>query len=201
MLGLTGGIGSGKSTVASLLAARGARVLDADAIAREVVEPDGPAYEAVRRRFGPAVMTPDGRVDRPKLADVVFSDARARADLNAIVHPAVGSEIRRRVDEEPTGTGVVVVEVPLLVEAGWTADVVVVVDCPPDIAVRRLVEERGMDEADVRRRMSAQASREQRLARADVVIDNSGSLDDLHEHVDRLWEQLTLKLEEPPADT
>lgn len=189
MLGLTGGIGSGKSTVASLLAERGAHVLDADAIAREVVAPGTPGHASVLARFGDDVLAPDGTLDRRALADIVFDDPAARADLNAIVHPAVAAEIDRRLAALPDDA-VVVIEVPLLVEAGWTADLVVVVDVPKEVALRRLVDGRGMDEADVRRRMGAQASRKERLARADVILDNRGSLDDLRRQVDRLWVEL-----------
>jgi dephospho-CoA kinase len=189
VVGLTGGIGSGKSTVARMLRERGAVVIDADAVARDVVEPGGPAYPAVVARFGPGVVRADGSIDRAALADVVFSDPAARADLNAAVHPAVGAEIARQVAAAPPGS-VVVVEVPLLVEAGWRADVVVVVDCPEDVAVRRLVAERKMDEADARRRAAAQASRAERLAAADHVVPNEGSLADLEAAVDRLWPDL-----------
>jgi dephospho-CoA kinase len=185
VLGLTGGIGAGKSTVAELLARRGAVVVDTDAIARAVVEPGGAVHEAVVRRFGHA--------DRARLARAVFADARARADLNAIVHPAVGDVVRARLAaEQAAGTAVVVLEVPLLVEAGWAdrVDRVAVVDAPEDIAMRRLVDGRGMDEADVRGRMAAQASRAERLAVADVVLDNAGSPDELAAQVDSLWESI-----------
>lgn len=185
MLGLTGGIGAGKSTVAGLLADRGAVVVDTDEIARAVVEPGGAAYDAVVRRFG--------LVDRARLADIVFADAAARADLNAIVHPEVAAAVDRRlVAERAAGTHVVVVDVPLLVEAGWTGrvDRVVVVDAPEDVVVRRLVDGRGMAEADVRRRMAAQATRADRLAAADAVLDNRGSLAQLVAQVDALWESM-----------
>lgn len=185
MVGLTGGIGSGKSTVSALLARRGALVIDTDSVARQVVAPGGPAHEALVRRFGPELAS-----DRRALAGVVFSDPSALADLNAIVHPAVREEVGRRVTElRERGADVVVLAVPLLVETGGAYGVaaVVVVDCPEEVAVRRLVEHRGMDEADVRRRMAAQASREDRLAVADVVIHNDGSLEDLESQVDEAW--------------
>ncbi|HEX2192580.1 MAG TPA: dephospho-CoA kinase [Acidimicrobiales bacterium] len=189
LIGLTGGIGVGKSSVASLFAERGAVVIDADDLAREVVEPGGPAYAAVVERFGPTVVAGDGRIDRRALADVVFSDPAARADLEAIVHPAVAALRDQRLAELDGTDRVVVAVIPLLVEVGWhDADAVVVVDCPEEVAVRRLVEGRGMDEADVRRRMAAQASRAQRLARADLVIANDGSPADLAAEVDRAWE-------------
>jgi dephospho-CoA kinase len=185
VVGLTGGIGSGKSTVSMLLAERGAPVLDTDAVARQVVAPGGPAHDALVTRFGPDLAT-----DRRALAAVVFSQPAALADLNAIVHPAVREEVRRRLHSlRQSGTEVVILAVPLLVETGGAYDVagVVVVDCPEEVAVRRLVEHRGMDEADVRRRMAAQASREERTAAADVIIHNDGSLDDLKSQVDETW--------------
>ncbi|MEA2684969.1 MAG: dephospho-CoA kinase [Actinomycetota bacterium] len=186
VVGLTGGIGSGKSTVSAMLAERGALVVDTDIVARQVVAPGGPAHDALVRRFGPALAA-----DRRALAGVVFSDPEALADLNAIVHPAVREEVGRRLAElRSREADVVVLAVPLLVETGGTYDVaaVIVVDCPEDIAVARLVERRGMDEADVRRRMAAQASREQRTEAADVIIHNEGSLADLESQVDETWE-------------
>lgn len=193
MLGLTGGIGAGKSTVAALLADRGAVVIDTDDVARAVVEPGGRAYEAVVRRFGTGVLDDHGRVDRSRLAQVAFTDAHALADLNAAVHPAVEAVVRDRLAELDSPERVVVLQVPLLVEAGWARLVshVVVVDCPEDVAVRRLVELRGMDEGDARRRIAAQTSREARLAAADVVIPNDGDLDSLRRHVDALWESVS----------
>ncbi len=186
VVGLTGGIGSGKSTVSTLLAERGALVVDTDEVARRVVAPGGPAHEALVRRFGPALAS-----DRRALAGVVFKDPSALADLNAIVHPAVREEVARRMAElRERDADVVVLAVPLLVETGgaYDVDAVVVVDCPEEIAVRRLVDKRGMDEADVRRRMAAQAYREQRLAVADVVIHNDGPMDDLEAQADETWE-------------
>ncbi|HEX2038334.1 MAG TPA: dephospho-CoA kinase [Acidimicrobiales bacterium] len=183
VIGLTGGIGSGKSTVAGLLAERGAVIVDADGIAREVVEPGGPAHDAVVARFG--------TTDRPTIASVVFADPQARADLNAIVHPAVGFEIARRLAEHADTDRVVVLDLPLLVETGgrdrYPVAGVVVVDAPVEVAVARLVEQRGMDEADARARVAAQATRGERLAAADFVIDNSGSLAGLREEVERCW--------------
>ena len=188
-VGLTGGIGSGKSTVARLLAGRGAVVVDADLLARQVVEPGSAGYQAVLDRFGPAVAAADGSLDRRALAELVFADPAALADLNAIVHPAVRAAIAGRLAELEGGDGVVVLDIPLLVESGrsYGAAAVMVVDCPPEVAVRRLVEQRGMDEADARRRMAAQVPRAERLAAADVVIDNSGSPDDLEAEVARAW--------------
>lgn len=185
VVGLTGGIGSGKSTVSTMLAERGAPVVDTDTVARQVVAPGGPAHDALVARFGPELAA-----DRRALAGVVFSQPAALADLNAIVHPAVREEVGRRLHSlRESGADVVILAVPLLVETGGAYDVaaVVVVDCPEEVAVGRLVEHRGMDEADVRRRMAAQASREERTAAADVIIHNDGSLDDLKSQVDETW--------------
>lgn len=186
MFGLTGGIGAGKSTVGALLAQRGATVIDTDEIARAAVEPDGSAYAAVVERFGSSVLRPDGRIDRALLADTVFSDADARADLNAIVHPAVEAVVHDRLAaQEAAGSAVVVLEVPLLFEAGWDrlVSTVVVVDCPDEIAVGRLTAARGMSADDARRRLAAQVVRAERVARADIVILNDGSRDDLSRQV------------------
>ncbi|HVM02682.1 MAG TPA: dephospho-CoA kinase, partial [Acidimicrobiales bacterium] len=194
VVGLTGGIGSGKSTVAALLARRGAVTIDVDVLARAAVEPDGPAYREVVERFGAGVVAADGRLDRARLASLVFADPAARRDLEAIVHPAVRAGVARRVAELAAGGDgdavVVVVEIPLLAEspasrAGLGA--VIVVDCPEEVAVARLVAARGMSEADARARIAAQASREERLALAGFVVDNSGSPDDLAAEVDRCW--------------
>ena len=192
VVGLTGGMGSGKSTVAGMLAQHGAVVIDADAVAHEVMEPGGRAHQAVVSRFGPAVLSPDGRVDRPKLAEIVFADASALADLNAIVHPAVREVMaeRTRAQAEASTDQVVVLEIPLLVESGAARPGlagVIVVDCPVEVAMRRVVERRGMNEESARARIAAQATREQRLARADFVVDNSGSTERLAAEVDRCW--------------
>lgn len=192
-VGLSGGIGSGKSTVARALARRGAVVIDADAIAREVVEPGQAGLAAVVERFGPGVLDADGRLDRPALAALVFADDAALADLNGIVHPLVAAETARRITAAPPDA-VVVLDVPLLVEAARSGyDVVVIVEAPEDVRVERLVG-RGMAPDDARRRMSAQASDEDRRKVADVVIDNSGSEADLEAQVDALWVQLTASL-------
>ena len=191
VIGLTGGIGSGKSSVAHLFAERGAVVVDADVLAHAATAPGGAAHAAVIERFGPGIVAPDGSIDRGALADLVFADPAARTDLEALVHPAVLEAIDRRLTAEAATDSVVVVVVPLLVEVGWDgADAVVVVDCPEEVAIRRLVEERGMDEADVRRRLAAQADRATRLARADHVLTNDGTLDDLRRQVDALWSTL-----------
>jgi dephospho-CoA kinase len=188
VVGLTGGIGSGKSTVSAMLAERGAVVVDADAIVRDLQRPGTPVFEAMVARFGPGIVAPDGTLDRPAVAAVVFDDPAALADLNAIVHPAVGAEIARRLAEEAGTDHVVVLDVPLLVESGrGELDGVVVVDVDPEVALRRLVEQRGMPEADARARMARQASREERRSRADLVVDNSGTVDDLRRQVDEVW--------------
>ncbi len=195
VVGLTGGIGSGKSTVAGLLAAKGATVIDADRLARDVVAPGTPGYDDVVARFGPHVVAADGSLDRRALADIVFADPAALADLNAIVHPAVRSAVEEQLVElrgASTNDGVVVLEIPLLIESGrsYGAVAVIVVDCEEDVAIHRLVEDRGMAEVDARHRMAAQISRADRVAAADVVIDNSGSRSDLEAQVDRVWADL-----------
>ncbi len=192
-VGLTGGIGAGKSTVAELLVDRGAVLVDADAIAREVVEPGGPAYEALVRRFGSSVLTHDGRVDRPRLASIVFADPGALADLNAITHPAIAGIMDQRRRAEMGTDHVVVFDVPLLTPAHRKIlglDVVIVVDCPADIALERLVAGRGMDPADARARMAAQPSRLDRVAGADLVVFNGSSYEALVGEVDRIWDAI-----------
>jgi dephospho-CoA kinase len=190
LVGLTGGIGSGKSTVSALLAAKGAVVVDADAVVRDQQRPGMPVFDAMVERFGPRIVAADGTLDRAAVADMVFADPEALAALNGIVHPAVGAEIARRMKELSATDAVVVLDVPLLVETarGYPLAGLIVVDVDPDIAVERLVMQRGMDEEDVRSRMSRQASREERRARADVVIDNRGTLDDLARQVDAIWD-------------
>ncbi len=186
-IGLTGGIGSGKSTVSELLAARGAVIVDADRIAREVVEPGTPGLSAVVDAFGGQVLAADGSLDRPALAAVVFSDPAARARLDAIVHPLVRRRSAELVAAAPSDA-VVVNDVPLLVETGQAAsfDVVLVVEAEPEIRVARLVG-RGLTEDDARARIASQASDEQRRVVADVVLDNSGTPEELAEQVDRFW--------------
>ncbi len=192
-IGLTGGIGSGKSTVARMLAERGAVLVDADQIARDLVEPGGAALAELVTEFGPRILQADGSLSRGELATMAFSDARATERLNAIMHPLIGAEAQRRLNDEPEAA-VVVYDMPLLVETGQEdlVDLVVVVDVPEAVQLDRAVRLRGLDEADVQRRMSVQASRAERLARADVVIDNSGSLPQTHEQVDQLWDRLTV---------
>jgi dephospho-CoA kinase len=186
-IGLTGGIGSGKSTVSALLAERGAVVIDADLIAREVVESGTPGLAAVVEAFGERVLKDDGSLDRPALAAIVFADPEARKRLDGIVHPLVRARAAELAAAAPE-SAVVVHDVPLLVETGQAAsyDVVLVVEADPEVRVQRLVR-RGLPEADARARMAAQADDEQRRAVADVVFDNSGSQAQLAEQVDRFW--------------
>jgi dephospho-CoA kinase len=195
-VGLTGGIGSGKSTVAVLLVERGAVLIDADAIAREVVAPGGAAYGAVVERFGPGVLHPDGTLDRAALAAVVFHDGEALSALNAITHPAISAVMAERRAAQHDTDHVVVLDVPLLAPVHREAlslDVVLVVDCPVDLALRRLVEQRGFTQADAEARMAAQQSREERRRGADLVIDNSSDRAHLVGEVDRVWAALTAR--------
>ncbi|MFD7285736.1 dephospho-CoA kinase [Streptomyces sp. NPDC059863] len=190
-LGLTGGIGAGKSEVSRLLTSYGAVLIDSDRIAREVVEPGTPGLAAVVAEFGPGVLTPDGALDRPKLGGIVFGDPDRLRALNGIVHPLV----RARSAELEKAAGpdsIVVHDVPLLVENGMTElyDVVVVVDASPETQLDRLVRLRGMAETEARKRMAAQATRERRRAAADVVIDNDGPLERLEPQVRRVWQTL-----------
>jgi len=189
-LGLTGGIGCGKSAVADLLVARGAVLIDADAVARDVVLPGQPTFNALVERFGPEIVGPDGMLDRVALAGRTFGDAAALADLNAITHPPIGIEMLRRLAAEKGTDHVVVLAIPLLRaehRLSMGLDAVAVVDCPFTEALRRLVEVRGMDAGDAEARIAAQPSRDERLAGADVVVDNSGPPGALAGEVERLW--------------
>jgi dephospho-CoA kinase len=199
LVGLTGGIGSGKSTVSAALAERGALIVDADAIAREVQAPGSPVLAKLAERFGSDVLQADGALDRPALASIVFSDPDALKDLNAIVHPAIGAETNRRVLAARDTDRVVVLDIPLLTENPRPGlQGIVVVDVPEDTQVERLVRFRGFDEADARARIAKQASREQRLATASFVVDNSGDLDALAPQIDSLWQWLTALPQLPP---
>ena len=187
-VGLTGGIGSGKSEVARLLAERGAVVIDADRVAREVVAPGTPGLAKVAEEFGPEVIGPDGGLDRAMLAGRVFTDPAARARLNQIVHPLIAARTAELAAAAPPGA-VLVHDVPLLAEnkLAGAFDLVLVVETPVEIRLRRLEQARGMAGADARARMSVQASDAQRRAIADVVIENSGDLADLAAAVDEVW--------------
>ncbi|QGG95472.1 dephospho-CoA kinase [Actinomarinicola tropica] len=196
VVGLTGGIGSGKSSVAERLVARGAVLVDADAIVRELQEPGGAVLDAMVERFGDGILTHDGHLDRQAVADIVFNDEAARTDLNALVHPLVNAEMARRIGEHAGTDRVVVMDIPLLNERRDGLGHVIVVDTPVDIAVERLVRHRGFSEADARARIAAQISREERRALADFVVDNGGDLAQLDAEVARCWEWLTA-LEQP----
>ncbi len=191
-LGLTGGIGSGKSTVSARLATHGAIVIDYDLLARVAVEPGTPALAAIVERFGEDVIAADGTLDRTALGAVVFGDDVARHDLEAITHPAIWDLAIAREATVPDD-GVVVHDHPLLVEVGMGAfcDIVVVVDVPEDVQLERLVSLRGMTEADAQARLAAQTSREKRLAAADIVLDNTGSIEDLEAEVDQIWTRIS----------
>jgi len=195
-VGLTGGIGSGKSAVADLLVERGAVLIDADQVAREVVAPGGPAYQALIDRFGTAIVANDGTIDRPALAAVAFADDASRADLNAITHPAIGIAMIEARDALAGTDEVVVLAIPLLTALHRETvklDVVVVVDCPVDVALERLLSQRGMDRADAEARIRAQITPAERAKEADYVLDNSGDRAQLEGEVTKLWEWLSAK--------
>ena len=191
LIGLTGGIGSGKSTVSAELARRGADVVDADAIVRQVQRPGTEVFDGIVARFGSGILATDGQLDRQALADIVFADPDALRDLNALVHPAVGAEIARRLElagASDESDQIVVLDVPLLVESGRDDLAgLIVVDTDLDVAVARLVEQRGFREADARARMARQATRADRRARADFVIENDAGRDELLAHIDACW--------------
>jgi dephospho-CoA kinase len=198
LVGLTGGIGAGKSTVSSMLAERGAIIVDADQIARDLQQPGSPVLDAMAERFGADILRSDGSLDRAAVAAIVFGDSDAAktalADLNGIVHPAMQDEIRRQIEAQRYTDRIVVLDFPLLGE-NPRPDIAatIVIDIDPDVAVRRLVEHRGMDETDARNRIASQISREQRLARATHVIDNSGDEAYLRRQVDELWRRLVMR--------
>ncbi|MFZ9629780.1 MAG: dephospho-CoA kinase [Ilumatobacteraceae bacterium] len=188
LVGLTGGIGAGKSTVSAALAARGAVVVDADQVARDVQAPGSAVLARMAERFGAQVIDAEGALDRAAVAAIVFSDPEALAALNSIVHPAIGAEMNRRVLEQASTDRLVVMDVPLLTENPREGlQGIIVVDVPVEVQVQRLVEGRGFSDDDARARIARQASREQRLASATIVVDNSGSLDDLAPQIDRVW--------------
>ncbi|MGA5441240.1 dephospho-CoA kinase [Streptomyces griseoincarnatus] len=197
-VGLTGGIGAGKSEVSRLLVERGAVLIDADRIAREVVEPGTPGLAAVVQAFGEEILAEDGSLDRPRLGALVFNDPDKLATLNSIVHPLVGAR-SRELEEAAPEDAVVVHDVPLLTENGLARlyDVVIVVDAGTGTQLDRLVRLRGMSEEDARARMAAQATREQRRAVADIVIDNDVPLDALERRVKEVWADLVRRAREP----
>lgn len=191
LIGLTGGIGSGKTTVSDLLGDLGAVIVDADVVAREVVAPGSAGLAALVAEFGTEILGPEGGLDRERMAAIAFADPTARAGLNVIVHPLVRTRCAELSRAAPPGS-VVVQVIPLLAETGQRAafDLVVVVDVSPEVALDRLVQLRGMTPADAAARMAAQASREDRLAVADVVLDNSGDPGHLDAQVRELWADL-----------
>jgi dephospho-CoA kinase len=188
LLGLTGGIGSGKSTVSAELTRRGAVVIDADLVVRELQSPGGSVLAAMVEHFGNGILDATGSLDRQAVADIVFSDPEQLKALNAIVHPAVGAEIDRRIEAQRDTDNIVVLDVPLLVESkAYQTGGIIVVDTDPDIAVDRLVEFRGFNADDARARIALQATREQRLAEAAFVIPNDGTHEELLGHVEECW--------------
>ena len=192
-VGLTGGIGSGKSSVADLLAERGAALIDADQVARDVVAPGGPAYQPLIDRFGTGIVAPDGTIDRKALAAVAFADEETRLELNAMTHPAIGMSMLAARDALRDTDKIVILAIPLLTAAHRDTvglDVVVVVDCPTDVALERLVSQRGFERADAEARIRSQISREERLQEADYVVDNSGDRAALEGEVAKLWDWL-----------
>ncbi|MET1007414.1 MAG: dephospho-CoA kinase [Propionibacteriaceae bacterium] len=190
-VGLTGGIASGKTSVSDRLGRRGAVIIDADLLAREVVGPGTPGLAAVAERFGPTVLD-DGELDRPALGKIVFSDPDARRDLERIIHPAVRARAAE-LEAEAAADAVVVQVIPLLVETGQqdSFDLVVVVDVEPETQLSRLQARNGLTLEEAQSRLAAQASRAQRLAAADVVVSNGGTLEELDQEIDDLWSKIT----------
>lgn len=200
LIGLTGGIGSGKSTVSALLGARGAIIIDADAIARELQSSGAPMLVELAEKFGTSIIDENGSLDRAALASIVFADSDALKDLNKIVHPAIAKEMDARLSEQRLTDNVVVMDIPLLAENPRTGlSGVVVVDIPIELAESRLVQFRSMTQDDARARIAKQATREQRLAIADKVIDNSGDMTLLSDQVEEVWQWMT-HLPQAPDD-
>lgn len=201
LVGLTGGIGSGKSTVAAGLSERGAAVVDADAISRQIMEPGGEAYGPVVDHFGPSIVGPDGRIDRPAVAALVFNNPDALKELNDLTHPVIGRVMAEKMSEAASSR-IVVLDIPLLSIATkdrFNFGAIVVVDIPEDLAVQRLVAYRGFTEEDARARIAAQMSRAERRALADLVIDNSGDRAALEGEVERAWVWLELEAQAAEA--
>ncbi len=193
VVGLTGGIGSGKSTVSTRLAHLGAVVIDADAVVKELQEPQMPVFDAMIERWGPSIVTPGGSLDRAAVAGIVFSDKAELKALEAIVHPALQTEIKGRIAAQTDSDNLVILDMALLAEKDnpYGVKEIIVVDLSPAAQVDRLVRFRNFSAGDAERRIAAQASRSERLALADHVIDNTGSLEDLHNQVDELWKKLS----------
>lgn len=198
-VGLTGGIGSGKSAVADLLVERGAVLVDADQVARDVVAPGGPAYQPLVDRFGTGILQADGTIDRKALAAVAFANEETRLALNAITHPAIGVAMIEARDALADTDDIVLLAIPLLTAAHRDTvklHKVVVVDCPTDVALERLISQRGFDRADAEARIRSQVSREERLEEADYVLDNSGDRAALEAEVAKLWDWLRAAAEQ-----
>jgi dephospho-CoA kinase len=188
LLGLTGGIGSGKSTVSAELARRGAIVIDADLVVRELQSPGGAVLAAMVELFGDGILAEDGTLNRQAVADIVFNDAEQLKALNAIVHPKVGEEIDGRIEAQRASDNVVVLDVPLLVESkAYKTEGIIVVDTDPELAVQRLVEFRGFNADDARARMKLQATREERRAVAAFIVPNDGTQEELMTKIDECW--------------
>jgi dephospho-CoA kinase len=203
-VGLTGGIGSGKSAVADLLVQHGAVLIDADQVAREVVAPGAPAYQPLIDRFGTGIVGPDGAIDRPALAAIAFADEESRLALNAITHPAIGVAMIQARDAHEGTDDIVVLAIPLLTAAHRETvklHKVIVVDAPTDVALERLLLQRGFDRADAEARIRSQVSREERVKEADYVLDNSGDRSALEAQVDALWAWLLGAREEQRPGT
>ena len=202
-VGLTGGIGSGKSAVADLLVERGAVLIDADQVARDVVAPGGPAYQPLIDRFGPGIVAADGTIDRQALANIAFADEESRLALNAITHPAIGIRMIEMRDALAATDHIVVLAIPLLTALHRETvklHKVVVVDTPTDVALERLLSQRGFDRADAEARIRSQISREERCKEADYVLDNSGDRPALEREVAKLWDWLLAAQKELPQD-
>jgi dephospho-CoA kinase len=200
-IGLTGGIGAGKSTVAQLLVRRGAVLIDADIIVRDLQQPGAAVFVRMVEQFGSRIVRADGTLDRAAVAEIVFSDKAQLAVLNGIVHPAVTDEMTRRRQAIAATDTTVVLDIPLLIETNYfDLHAVAVVDVDAEIAIRRLIEQRGFTEADARARVAHQASRDDRLAIADFVIDNSGSFDDADQRVDECWQWICSLPRPVPTD-
>ena len=188
LLGLTGGIGSGKSTVSAEFARRGAVVIDADLVVRELQSPGGAVLAAMVEHFGDTILAADGTLNRQAVADIVFNDPEQLKALNAIVHPKVGEEIDGRIEAQRESDNVVILDVPLLVESkAYETEGIIVVDTDPEIAVQRLVEFRGFNADDARARMKLQATREERRAVAAFIVPNDGTQEDLMTHIEECW--------------
>ncbi|MGV8857165.1 dephospho-CoA kinase [Rhodoglobus sp.] len=200
LLALTGGIASGKSTVAQRWKQHGAVVVDADALAREVVEPGSRVLDVIAHRFGPGVLSEDGSLNRAALGNIIFRDSQAREDLNAITHPAIGRLAQRHFDDAArlNPDAIIVYDIPLLVESAQSLDrfeFVVTVEAEPEVRIQRLIEHRGMSQSEARGRVESQATSQDRRAVADFVIETNGSLDDTEHQADQVWSRIDSQLQ------